>query len=147
MKKRSSLNYYARIERIQKWYSTNPGLHVNELLNEMADTPRGTLSSLISLMHTAGHLVRHEKGFYTLPEMVASAKSVAFDIAKSKKNPSLFTRKRKHTVHTFPKPTEPKKLFNGEEFETIQEKIKNAIDLLKSQGYKVLAKKTEYTEI
>ena len=147
MKTRSSFNYHARIERIQKWYASNAGLHVNELLDEMADTPRGTVGSLISYMNTAGHLLRHRKGFYTLPEMVASAKSVACDIAKSKKNPSLFTRKRKNTVHIFPKNPEPLNLFKGEEFETIQIKIQKAIELLKSNGYKILAKKTEYTEI
>ena len=42
---------------------------------------------------------------------------------------------------------EPLNLFKGEEFETIQIKIQKAIELLKSNGYKILAKKTEYTEI
>jgi hypothetical protein len=113
----------------------------------MSDIPRGTITPLISHMFNAGHLLRHRKGFYTLPEIVASAKSVRYDVAKLKKNPSLFTRKRKSTVHIFPKKPEPQNVFKGEEFETIQVKIQNAIELLKSNGYKILAKKTEYTEI
>ena len=147
MQNRSYSNYHAKIERVQKWFAANPGLHINDLLEEMSDVPRGTLTPLISHMQAAGHLLRHGKGFYTLPEIVASAKSVRYDVCKLKKNPSLFTRKRKSTVHIFPKKAEPQNVFNGEEFETIQVKIQKAIELLKSNGYKILAKKTEYTEI
>ncbi len=92
MNKRSPFSYVARIERVQKWYGANAGQHVNEMLDEMKDTPRGTLSSLISFMVSTGHLVRHSKGFYTLPEIVANPRSVAYDIKKSKKSPSLFKR-------------------------------------------------------
>jgi len=147
MQNRSYANYHAKIERVQKWFAENPGLHINDLLDEMSDIPRGTLTPLVSHMQSAGHLLRHGKGFYTLPEIVASAKSIRYDLVKLKKNPSLFTRKRKKTEPDVKKAPEPKNIFNGEEFETIQVKIKNAIDLLKSNGYKILAKKTEYTEI
>lgn len=90
MQKRSPFNYVARIERVQKWITANPGLHVNEMLDEMTDTPRGTLSSLLSHMFSAGHLIREAKGFYSLPELVASPRSVAYDIKKLKKSHNLF---------------------------------------------------------
>lgn len=92
MQKRSPFNYVARIERVQKWITANPGLHVNEMLDEFSDTPRGTLSSLMSHMLGAGHLIRHQKGFYSLPDLVASPRSVAYDIKKLKKSPNLFRR-------------------------------------------------------
>jgi hypothetical protein len=77
---------------VQKWITANPGLHVNEMLDEFSDTPRGTLSSLMSHMLGAGHLIRHQKGFYSLPDLVASPRSVAYDIKKLKKSPNLFRR-------------------------------------------------------
>ena len=92
MQKRSPFNYVARIERVQKWITANPGLHVNDMLDEFSDTPRGTLSSLMSHMLGAGHLIRHQKGFYSLPDLVASPRSVAYDIKKLKKSPNLFRR-------------------------------------------------------
>lgn len=92
MQKRSPFNYVARIERVQKWITANPGLHVNDMLDEFSDTPRGTLSSLMSHMLGAGHLIRHQKGFYSLPDLVASPRSVAYDIKKLKKSPNLFMR-------------------------------------------------------
>ena len=98
MNKRSPFNYVARIERVQKWFAANPGVHVNDLLEDMRDTPRGTLSALLSHMQGTGHLIRHSKGFYSLPELMASARSVAYDIKKLKKSPNLFKKVRKKGV-------------------------------------------------
>jgi hypothetical protein len=98
MNKRSPFNYVARIERVQKWITANPGLHVNDMLDEMSDTPRGTLSSLLSHMFGAGHLLRPSKGFYTLPELVASPRSVAYDIKKLKKSPNIFRTIKNRTA-------------------------------------------------
>jgi hypothetical protein len=98
MNKRSPFNYVAQIERVQKWITANPGLHVNEMLDEMSDTPRGTLSSLMSHMFSAGHLLRPSKGFYALPELVASPRSVAYDIKKLKKSPNIFRTIKNRTA-------------------------------------------------
>jgi hypothetical protein len=155
MNKRSPFNYVARIERVQKWITANPGLHVNEMLDEMSDTPRGTLSSLLSHMFSAGHLLRPSKGFYTLPELMASPRSVAYDIKKLKKSPNIFRTIKNRTAK--PKGVLPELLRNAPEpsnllqpvitNEQIAQKtlddyrrtaaIMGAVDVLKSYGVKV----------
>jgi len=151
--KRSPFNYVARIERVQKWFAANPGVHVNDLLEDMSDTPRGTLSSLLSHMQGAGHLIRQSKGFYSLPELTASARSVAYDIKKLKKSPTLFRKSRCKGVRpemplNAPIETQASNLLQPvttneqisknvlAEFKRNKE-IMEAVDLLKSYGIKV----------
>jgi hypothetical protein len=141
MNKRSPFNYVARIERVQKWITSNPGLHVNEMLDEMSDTPRGTLSSLLSHMFSAGHLLRPSKGFYSLPELVASPRSVAYDIKKLKKTPNIFRTIK--TRRAKPKGVLPEMPLNAPE----PNEIEAAIELLKSHGYKILKSKNEWCEV
>jgi hypothetical protein len=141
MNKRSPFNYVARIERVQKWITDNPGLHVNEMLDEMSDTPRGTLSALLSHMLGAGHVLRHERGFYTLPELVASPRSVAYDIKKLKKSPNIFRTIK--TRRAKPKGVLSEMPLNAPE----PNEIEAAIDLLKSHGYKILKSKNEWSEV
>ena len=155
MQKRSPFNYVARIERVQKWITANPGLHVNDMLDEFSDTPRGTLSSLMSHMLGAGHLIRHQKGFYSLPDLVASPRSVAYDIKKLKKSPNLFrnvkTRRARaqgvlpempqnapERVSSFPIVTNNEEYARKslDEFNRNQA-IMSAVDVLKSYGVKV----------
>lgn len=155
MQKRSPFNYVARIERVQKWITANPGLHVNDMLDEFSDTPRGTLSSLMSHMLGAGHLIRHQKGFYSLPDLVASPRSVAYDIKKLKKSPNLFTnvktrRARAQGVRPEMPQNAPERVSsfpivtNNEEYvrKSLDEfnrnqAIMSAVDVLKSYGVKV----------
>ncbi len=155
MQKRSPFNYVARIERVQKWITANPGLHVNDMLDEFSDTPRGTLSSLMSHMLGAGHLIRHQKGFYSLPELVASPRSVAYDIKKLKKSPNLFRNvktRRARAQGVLPEmpqnAPEPSNLLQpvttNEQIaqKTLDEYRRNtaimsAVDVLKSYGVKV----------
>jgi len=155
MQKRSPFNYVARIERVQKWITANPGLHVNEMLDEMTDTPRGTLSSLLSHMFGAGHLIRESKGFYSLPDLVASPRSVAYDIKKLKKSPNLFRNvktRRERAQGVLPEmpqnAPEPSNLLQpvttNEQIakKTLDEYRRNtaimgAVDVLKSYGVKV----------
>lgn len=155
MQKRSPFNYVARIERVQKWITANPGLHVNEMLDEMTDTPRGTLSSLLSHMFRAGHLIRESKGFYSLPDLVASPRSVAYDIKKLKKSPNLFrnvkprSAKAEGVLPEMPQNApEPSNLLQpvttNEQIakKTLDEYRRNtaimgAVDVLKSYGVKV----------
>ena len=155
MQKRSPFNYVARIERVQKWITANPGLHVNDMLDEFSDTPRGTLSSLMSHMLGAGHLIRHQKGFYSLPDLVASPRSVAYDIKKLKKSPNLFRRIKPRAakaqgvlpempqnaperVSSFPIVTNNEEYARKslDEFNRNQA-IMSAVDVLKSYGVKV----------
>lgn len=155
MQKRSPFNYVARIERVQKWITANPGLHVNDMLDEFSDTPRGTLSSLMSQMLGAGHLIRHQKGFYSLPDLVASPRSVAYDIKKLKKSPNLFRnaktrraraqRVRPEMPQNAPEPSnllQPVTTNEQIAQKTLDEYRRNtaimgAIDVLKSYGVKV----------
>jgi hypothetical protein len=141
MNKRSPFNYVARIERVQKWITANPGVHVNEMLEEFSDTPRGTLSALLSHMLGAGHILRPSKGFYALPELVASPRSVAYDIKKFKKSPNIFRTIK--TRRAKPKGVRPEMPQNAPE----PNEIEAAIELLKSQGYKILKSKNEWSEI
>ena len=155
MQKRSPFNYVARIERVQKWITANPGLHVNDMLDEFSDTPRGTLSSLMSHMLGAGHLIRHQKGFYSLPDLVASPRSVAYDIKKLKKSPNLFRNvktRRARAQGVLPEMPQnaPERsssfpiVTNNEEYarKSLDEFNRNqaimgAVDVLKSYGVKV----------
>jgi len=140
---------------VQKWITANPGLHVNDMLDEFSDTPRGTLSSLMSHMLGAGHLIRHQKGFYSLPELVASPRSVAYDIKKLKKSPNLFRNvktRRARAQGVLPEmpqnAPEPSNLLQpvttNEQIaqKTLDEYRRNtaimsAVDVLKSYGVKV----------
>jgi hypothetical protein len=141
MNKRSPFSYVARIERVQKWITDNPGVHVNDMLDEMSDTPRGTLSSLLSHMFSAGHLLRPSKGFYTLPELVASPRSVAYDIKKLKKSPNIFRTIKNRSA-------KPKELYSEIPLNASEpNEIHAAIELLKSNGYKILKPTTEFKEI
>ena len=137
MNKRSRFSYVARIERVQKWISANPGVHVNEMLDTFSDTPRGTISSLLSFMLKTGHVIRGGKGFYALPEVVANPRSVAYDIKKSKDTPNLFSKsyqKAQRVKDETSKATESNevtKVLNR------NQSVMDSIDLLKSYGYKV----------
>ena len=125
------------------------------MLDEFSDTPRGTLSSLMSHMLGAGHLIRHQKGFYSLPDLVASPRSVAYDIKKLKKAPNLFrnvkTRRARaqgvlpempqnapERVSSFPIVTNNEEYARKslDEFNRNQA-IMSAVDVLKSYGVKV----------
>lgn len=135
--KKSRSNYYARIERIQKWVNDNPGVSVNQMLDDFSDTPRGTVSATLSTMLAAGHLIRGAKGFYSLPPLVASPKSVAIDIDKFKRSPSLFKKpsaqfKDKMKIREIMERNTP-----APKVENRNEAILNAVDTLKTFGIKV----------
>jgi hypothetical protein len=165
MNKRSPFNYVALIERVQKWISANPGVHVNEMLETFSDTPRGTLSALLSYMMKTGHVIRGGKGFYALPEVVANPRSVAYDIKKSKETPNLFSKsfrkaervkdetskapesneqKPKGIAQIIRERSETPKIENNEDYAKSalakfnrNQHVMDSIDLLKSYGYKV----------
>jgi hypothetical protein len=153
MKFRTS--YTNRIERIQKWINDNPGVPIIEMLEEFSDTPRGTVTALLSFMLRAGHVVRGRKGYYSLPELIASPKSVAMDILKQKKAPNLFNHAKKRKWGSTPQiaPIENKQVkskntntslfcepytpFKTQESIERCRRISEAIDVLKSYGIKV----------
>jgi hypothetical protein len=152
MKFRSS--YVNRIERIQKWINDNPGVHVNDMLDEFSDTPRGTVSALLSFMLRAGHVVRGTKGYYSLPELIASPKSVALDILKQNKAPNLFNHAKRRKGGSMPQiaPIEIESVTNRNQLPQVitptpADEIMRAIELLKSQGYKILKSKNEWSEV
>ena len=137
-------SYVNRIERIQKWINENPGVHVNDMLEEFSDTPRGTISALLSFMLRAGHVVRGGKGYYKLPELIASPKSVAYDIAKQKKAPNLFNHAKRRKGGSMPQisPIEIQSVTNRNQLSEIikpapTDEIMRAIALLKSHGAKI----------
>lgn len=116
--------------------------------------PKGTISPFLSFLAQTKNVLYHNHKF-KLPDFPKRADYVAHDIkslVNSKRKIRIEKREKmmaklKITAQPFPKNPEPLILFKGEEFETIQIKIQKAIELLKSNGYKILAKKTEYSEI
>ena len=123
-------------------------------ITEAIGQPKGTISPFLSFLVQTKNVVYHNHK-YKLPDFPKRADYVANDIkalVNGKRKIRIEKRNKrfeslKITPQPFPKNPEPLNLFKGEEFETIQVKIQNAIELLKSNGYKILAKKTEYTEI
>jgi len=106
-------------------------------------------------MFGAGHLIRESKGFYSLPDLVASPRSVAYDIKKLKKSPNLFrnvkprSAKAEGVLPEMPQNApEPSNLLQpvttNEQIakKTLDEYRRNtaimgAVDVLKSYGVKV----------
>jgi hypothetical protein len=138
---KSKENYLKRIEAIQTFFMNNPRSKFVDVMRAFPDTPSGTISATMSFMYQVGHLTRNDYYEYSVPSVLSTSKQIAGDISK------MLKRKNEAKLKE-PKPSD---LFNApSNFEnalSIQKRIEQAIELLKSQGYKILAKKTEYTEI
>lgn len=147
-------NYYKRLEAVQTYFLQHPKTSLNEATAYFSQIPKGTMSATLSFMYQTGHLVKTSAGRYSVPAILSSPKQIAGDIWRNQKKKESDAKKFIYTTEAIngvsfmtDVPPTPKNLFNGEEFETMQVQIQKAIELLKSNGYKILAKKTEYTEI
>jgi hypothetical protein len=146
----------ATIQRVEQIYDLlgQGGYWSTQELTDALGWPKGTLSPFISYLASSNNVICHKEK-YKLPDFPKAPNYVAIDVVSQRK---IRLEKRlekrlqmmanlKITPQPLAKNSEPLNLFKGEEFETIQVKIQKAIELLKSNGYKILAKKTEYTEI
>ena len=131
--------YLNRIQKIQEWYKSNTNKHSSGLYNDLKSFKHGTISCTLSLMKQAGHLVAISPGFYALPSVVCSPEKVAQSIAQQGREKRAGLKRPKKLVSSW---------LGG--FVPEQEKsssIEAAIELLKSNGYKILKPTTEFKEI
>ena len=137
---KSKENFVKRIEAIQRFLTNNPRSKFVDICEAFPNIKPGTLSCNLSLMTQSGHLTRNEFYQYSAPAVLSTANKIIGDITKM--------QKLKYSKQSESKPSD---LFNApsnpDKILSIQKQIEQAVALLKSQGYKVLAKKTEYTEI
>ena len=140
---KSKENYLKRIEAIQTFFMNNPRSKFVDVMRAFPDTPSGTISATMSFMYQVGHLTRNEYYEYSVPAVLSTSKQIAGDIAKMQKRKNEVKLNRSKSSDLFTTQHHP----NPEHHLSIQKQIEEAVQLLKSQGYKVLAKKTEYTEI
>lgn len=142
-----------RVKKIQDLLARGgywTALEITEAIQE----PKGTVSPFLTSLVATQNVLCH-KNKYKLPDFPKRPDYIANEVKiydrKHRKirreKRELMLAKLKIISQPFIKNPEPLNLFRGEEVETIQVKIQNAIELLKSNGYKILAKKTEYTEI
>lgn len=136
---RSKENFAKRIESIQSYLIANPRSKFVDICENFPHIKPGTLSCNLSLMTQSGHLNRNEYYEYSAPAVLSTAKQILGDISKMQKAKRKIQQNEQATSDLF---TESKT-----QIRSIQKQIEEAVALLKSHGYKVLAKKTEYTEI
>jgi len=133
--------------RGEAWTANEIAKHLNE--------PKGTVSPFISAMLENKHLVQTPDGLYKLPDWPKRDQVVSEELKKYFKKRAVINRanrqqkalKLENIVNSlFEEPNTPpvKKLT----FECITDvHISDAIQMLKSNGYKVLKPTTEFKEI
>lgn len=150
-------NVLQRIEKIYDLLGRGHAMNTQQLF-ELMNEPKGTVSPFLSWMVRTGHLLKNNEG-YLLTPFPSDPKKVAQDI----RNLNFADRQRRieqakkfktqRGLFEEPKSSEPKKLVStwiGSHLQTDTEaadKITDAICLLKSYGYKVLKRTTEYKEV
>jgi len=142
---KSKENYLKRLETFQNYFKHYPKSKLKDLCEHFNQLPYGTISATLSFMYQSGHLTKNDQNEYSLPAVVSTAKQIAGDIAKMQKAKRILnvTKSQDKQLGFFVNGT----WHDGEHTLTIQKRIEQAIELLKSNGYKILAKKTEYAEI
>ena len=140
---RNETTYLTRLESFQNYFKHYPKSKLKDLCEYFNEMPYGTISATLSFMYQSGHLTKNDKAEYSLPAVVSTARQIAGDIAKMQKRKNEAKLTRSNSSDLFTAQHHP----NPERHLSIQKQIEEAVQLLKSQGYKVLAKKTEYTEI
>jgi TolA-binding protein len=136
---RNEATYLNRLESFQNYFKHYPKSKLKDLCEYFKDMPYGTISATLSFMYQSGHLTKNDKAEYSLPAVVSTARQIAVDIAKMQKAKRKIQENEQSINDLFAE--------SRMQIKSIQKQIEEAVALLKSQGYKVLAKKTEYTEI
>lgn len=138
---RSSKTRLQRIESIQAFFWEHPNSTFNECLEAHPLMPKGTLSFTISAMKLMGHLIRNDRGRYSLPSVVCTSKQIVNDFRK-------YNEQRKARAEQKRLKPENNSLFvNAPEVNNLEEQIKKATALLKTYGYKILKPTTEWQEM
>jgi hypothetical protein len=136
---RNQQNYFKRLESFQNYFKHYPKSKLKDLCAYFHELPYGTISATLSFMYQSGHLTKNDNSEYSLPAVVCSAKQIAVDIAKMQKAKKVLDQSKETNQQLG--------FFLTPKLSSTQKQIDEAISLLKSHGYKILAKKTEYSEI
>jgi hypothetical protein len=139
--------YYNRLAALQTYFKENPKSTLNDAAAYFTEIPKGTISSTLSFMYQTGHLVKNGEGRYSVPAILSSPKQIAGDITRNQKKKQEDIKNGAHLISQNGRLFSVEPLDTPRHASTIQKQIEDAIALLKSQGYKILAKKTEYAEI
>jgi hypothetical protein len=139
------------VERIEKIYDLLGRGHAmnTEQLYQLMNEPKGTVSPFLSWMVRTGHLLKESDGYNLIP-FPSDPKKVARDIREiiqADRKKRIDSRKayfNSRGLFEEPKKAQTIKLDFDRE---ISGAIEAAIDLLKSNGYKVLKPTTEFKEI
>ena len=161
------------LTRVEKIYDVlgRGGYWSTQEITEILGEPKGTISPFISAMEATGNLVNTDHRYTKPLPMVKSCRQVANDIRKHYKKMREETLKKrwaklekiKNIVNQVANETPSQLSIDVEKnFKDIAEKVKNqnwdfervdsfhieeAVKLLKSKGYKILAPVTEFKEI
>jgi hypothetical protein len=126
-----------RIESIQAFFWEHPNSTFNDCLEAHPLMPKGTLSFTISVMKLMGHLIRNDRGRYSLPSVVCTAKQIVSDFRKyNDQRKSKAEQKQLNIDHNSVLASAPE-----------VNELEKATALLKSHGYKVLKPTTEWLEM
>jgi biotin operon repressor len=136
---RNETTYLNRLESFQNYFKHYPKSKLKDLCEYFTEMPYGTISATLSFMYQSGHLTKNDKSEYSLPAVISTARQIAVDIAKMQKAKKILNQSKETNQQLG--------FFLTPKLSSTQKRIDEAISLLKSHGYKILAKKTEYAEI
>jgi hypothetical protein len=164
-------NSAKRTQRIYNLYKNGEGAYSTEEITKLLGEKKGTISPFISAMVATGNLIKFSNGLYKLPKLCQNAEWVANDIKNYYRESrervlarKIFkAEKLKNLIDEVASETPAQLSIDVEKnFKDIAEKVKNenwdfervdsfhideAVKLLKSKGYKILAPVTEFKEI
>jgi hypothetical protein len=149
---------FLRVSKITDLLGRGEAWTANEIAKQLNE-PKGTVSPFISAMLENKHLVQTPEGLYKLPDWPKRDQVVSEELKRFFKKKYVINRAKRqekaakienivNSLFDEPKP-EPKKLIEQwiHEKPAKPEKIQAAVELLKSNGYKVLKPTTEFKEI
>jgi hypothetical protein len=141
-------NFVERIEKIYDLLGRGHAMNTEELYQLMKE-PKGTVSPFLSWMVRTGNLLKTNDGymvtaFQNEPQKVA--RDIRNLIAKDRENRINKAKAYRYSRGLFDQPKKPEPItLNFDRVDS--EAIEAAIDLLKSNGYKILKPTTEFKEI
>ncbi len=141
-------NFVERIEKIYDLLGRGHAMNTEELYQLMKE-PKGTVSPFLSWMVRTGNLLKTNDGymvtaFQNEPQKVA--RDIRNLIAKDRENRINKAKAYRYSRGLFD--NQPKEINVERNFEDLKtHEIKAAIELLKSNGYKILKPTTEFKEI
>ena len=141
---------YLRVCSITDLLSRGEGWTCNEISEQLKE-PKGTISPFISAMLGLKHLIQTKEGLYKLPDWPKRNQVVAEDLKKFFRNKYLKhynkTKEERQPLSQLKIEVEKTRSELREIISAHASEIESAIELLKSNGYKVLKPTTEFKEV